>query len=136
LISGLAPTVANGYFGEHAGANANNLTKPGIPCPIIADASPHATNVEVCGNDGMTGSLLVYTLSVAADGQNITKIQVFGGWQDAGRNAQDQALSAPYAFSLDAQVVNRAECCWMETHPAPQLAAGTSCSGLRGENSR
>jgi len=47
LISGLVPAVANGNFGEYTGANANNLTKPGIPLTIYAYSSPQATNLEV-----------------------------------------------------------------------------------------
>ena len=55
LISGLVPTVANGNFGEYTGANTNNLTRPGIPLTIYAYSSPQATNLEVCGNDGICG---------------------------------------------------------------------------------
>jgi hypothetical protein len=69
LISGLVPTVANGNFGEYTGANANNLAKPGIPLTIYAYSSVQATNLEVCGNDGTAGSLLVYTLPAATYGQ-------------------------------------------------------------------
>ena len=89
LISGLAPTVATGNFGEYTGANANNLTKPGIPLTIYAYSSPQATNLEVCGNDGVAGSLLVYTLPASAYGYDLTNITVFGGWQDNGRDSQE-----------------------------------------------
>jgi hypothetical protein len=87
LIAGLAPTVASGNFGEYTGANANNLTKPGIPLTIYAYSSPQATNLEVCGNDGTAGSLLVYTLPASTYGYNITNVTVYGGWQDGGRDA-------------------------------------------------
>src|ERR1700733_6248223 len=60
VIAGLVPTVANGNFGEYTGANAINLTKPGIPLTIYAVGSPQVTNLEVCGNDGTAGSLLIY----------------------------------------------------------------------------
>jgi alpha-L-rhamnosidase len=92
LISGLVPTVATGNFGEYTGANANNLTKAGIPLAIYAYSSIQATNLEVCGNDGTAGSLLVYTLPATTYGQNITNITVYGGWQDAGRDAQDYTV--------------------------------------------
>ncbi len=92
LISGLVPMVANGNFGEYTGANANNLTKPGIPLTIYAYSSPQATNLEVCGNDGTAGSLLVYTLPISTYGYNLTSITVYGGWQDAGRDAQDYTV--------------------------------------------
>ncbi len=84
-ISGLAPTVANGNFGEYTGANANNLTKPGIPLTIYAYSSIQATNLEGCGNDGTAGLLLVYTLPASTYGYNITNITVYGGWQEVSK---------------------------------------------------
>lgn len=99
LISGLAPTVANGNFGEYTGANVNNLTQPGISLTIHANGSPGITNQEVCGNDGIAGSLLVYTLPSTAYGYNLTNITVYGGWQDAGRDAQDYTVSCSTAAS-------------------------------------
>src|SRR5260370_28486526 len=84
LISGLVPTVANGNFGEYTGANANNMTKPGIPLTIYAYSSPQATNLEVCGNDGTAGPLLVFTLPPSPYGYNIPHISVYssptGNW--------------------------------------------------------
>ena len=79
LVAGLAPSVANGNFGEYTAANANNLTKPGIPLTIYAYSSPQATNLEVCGNDGTAGSLLVYTLPASTYGYDVTNITVYGG---------------------------------------------------------
>ncbi len=92
LISGLAPTTALGNFGEYTGGKASNLTKPGIPLTIYAYSSPQATNLEVCGNDGTAGSSLVYTLPASTFGYNLTNITVYGGWQDAGRDAQDYTI--------------------------------------------
>ena len=92
LISGLAPAVANGDFGEYTGANANNLTKPAIPLTIYSYSSPQATNLEVCGNDGVAGSLLVYTLPASTYGYDLTNITVYGGWQDNGRDSQDYTI--------------------------------------------
>ena len=88
LISELAPTVANGNFAEHTGANVNNLTQPVMPLTIHAN-SDIQTNMETCGNDGTAGSSLVYTLPACTYGYNLTNIMVYGGWQDAGRDAQD-----------------------------------------------
>src|SRR5450759_305804 len=76
LISGLVSTVANGNFGEYTGANANNLTKPGVPLTIYAYSSPQATNLEVCGNDGTAGRVLVYTLPASTYGYDLTNITV------------------------------------------------------------
>ena len=92
LLAGLVPTVANGNFGEYTGANANNLTASGIPLTIYAYSSPQATNLEVCGDDGISGSLLVYTLPAATYGYDLTNITVYGGWQDNGRDAQDYTV--------------------------------------------
>jgi alpha-L-rhamnosidase len=92
LIAGLAPTTANGDFGEYTGANANNLTRPGIALTAYAYSSPQATNLEVCGDDGTAGALLVYTLPASTFGYNLTNITVYGGWQDNGRDAQDYTV--------------------------------------------
>jgi len=93
LLAGLMPTVANGNFGEYTSANANNLTKPGQPLTIHPPSSAEATNLAVCGNDGVAGSLLVYTLPASSYGYDLTNITVYGGWQDAGRDAQDYTVS-------------------------------------------
>jgi hypothetical protein len=105
LISGLAPTVTAGNFGEYTGANVHNLTAPGVPLTIYAYSSPLATNLEVCGNDGTAGALVEYTLPAATYGYDLTNITVYGGWQDAGRDAQDytvyySAASNPKVFIL------------------------------------
>lgn len=109
LISGLAPTAANGNFSQYTGANANNLTKPGILLTINAYSSPQATNLEVCGNDGTAGALLVYTLPSATYGYDLTNITVYGGWQDSGRDSQAytvyySTVANPGSFSLLAVV--------------------------------
>jgi len=93
LIAGLVPTVADGNFGEYTGANATNLTKPGIPLTIYAVGSPQVTNLELCGNDGTAGALLVYTLPASPYGFDLTNITVNGGWQDNGRDSQAYTVS-------------------------------------------
>ena len=92
LISGLAPTVANGDFGEYTGGTAANLTARGVSSTMYAYSSAQATNVEVCGDDGTSGALLVYALPPSTYGFNLTNITVYGGWQDAGRDAQDYTV--------------------------------------------
>ena len=88
LIAGLAPVVAVGDFSQYTGANVTNLTTVGMPLTINAYSSVQATNLEVCGNDGTAGSLLVYTLPASTFGYDLTNITVYGGWQDNGRDAQ------------------------------------------------
>jgi len=93
LIAGAIPTIANGNFSQYTGANASNLTRPGIPLTINAFSSPQATNLEVCGNDGTAGALLVYLLPAANYGYDLTNITVYGGWQDNGRDSQAYTIS-------------------------------------------
>ena len=93
LVSGLVPTLADGDFGEYNGANAGNLTKPGIPLTIYAHGSPQATNLEVCGNDGKAGRMLAYVLPTAVYGYDLTNITLYGGWQDNGRDSQACTIS-------------------------------------------
>ena len=88
LIAGRTPTVVSGNFSQYTGANVNNLTMPGISLTINAYSSVQATNLEVCGDDGSAGSLLVYALPVSSYGYDLTNITVFGGWQDNGRDSQ------------------------------------------------
>ena len=92
LISGLAPAVANGNFGQYTGGNATNLTRSGVRLTIYSTSSAQATNLVVCGDNGTAGSLLVYTLPATPFGQDITNITVYGGWQDSGRDAQDYTV--------------------------------------------
>lgn len=108
LISGLVPTTANGNFGEYTTGTANHLTVPGMPLTINPYANSSSSNLEVCGNDGTAGSLLVYTLPASADGYNLTNITVYGGWQDGGRDAQDYTVyySTAEAPSLFFQLTN------------------------------
>ncbi|HEY4416435.1 MAG TPA: alpha-L-rhamnosidase C-terminal domain-containing protein [Verrucomicrobiae bacterium] len=101
LISGLAPTMSNGNFSEYTGANAANLTQPGIPLTIYAYSSPQATNLEVAGNDGTAGSSLVYTLPATPYGYDLANITTYGGWQDNGRDSQAYTVSYATAVNPD-----------------------------------
>jgi hypothetical protein len=104
LLDNLAPTTATGNFGEFGtGGSANNLTTVGESIQVRSYSG--AGNLEMCGNDGTAGSLLVYTLTngAPANGYNITNITVYGGWQDNGRDAQDytvyySTVAAPTTF--------------------------------------
>ena len=120
LLSGLVPSVATGNFGEYTGATASNLTKPGMALTIEAYSSPQATNLAVCGNDGSSGSLLVYTLPAAANGYDLTNITVYGGWQDAGRDAQDYTVY----YSTAANAGNFSRLTSVSYLPANPMAGG------------
>lgn len=105
LISALVPTVAVGNFGQYTNANANNLTQPGGGLTIYAYNSSLATNLEVCGNNGTAGSLLVYTLPTSSYGYDLSNITVYGGWQDSGRDSQAYTVSYSTVESPDAFIM-------------------------------
>jgi hypothetical protein len=106
LLTNLPPTTATGNFGEFGtGGAAANLTTVGESIQVRSYSG--AGNLEMCGNDGTAGNALVYTLTNAAPayGYNITNITVYGGWQDAGRDAQDytvlySTVSDPTIFKI------------------------------------
>jgi len=69
-----------------------------------------STNYVTCGNGSGAGSLLIYTLTNSATGYDLTKITVYGGWADNGRDQQAYAVyystvSAPTNF-ISLAVVN------------------------------
>jgi hypothetical protein len=100
LLDNLVPTTATGNFAEFGtGGSANNLTTVGESVQVRSYSG--AGNLEMCGNDGTCGSLLVYTLTNGAPafGYNITNITVYGGWQDNGRDAQNYTI---YYSTVDA----------------------------------
>ena len=91
LLDNLTPTSSLGNFGEYGtGGNANNLTTVGESVQIRAYSG--AGNLEMVGDDGTCGRFVTYTMPASAHGYNLTNITVFGGWQDAGRDAQEYTI--------------------------------------------
>ena len=91
LLDNLAPATVLGNFAEFGtGGNAANLTTVGESIQVRAFSG--AGNLEMAGDDSGAGHLLVYTLPASANGYDLTNISVYGGWQDAGRDAQDYTV--------------------------------------------
>jgi hypothetical protein len=95
LITGLAPTTANGNF--------NQETSGGTP--VLTDAmigqSGTVSTFATCGSSG--GSLLTYTLTNTVNGSDVTNIVVYSGWGDGGRDGQYydvsySTIAAPTTF--------------------------------------
>ena len=92
LISGATPSASAGNFALEAGGGLPVVTdgafgtitrrpvagQPGEPHPAFATAGPGA------------GTTVTYALNTAANplGYNISGIDVYGGWNDAGRDQQ------------------------------------------------
>jgi hypothetical protein len=109
LLDGLSPSTTAGNFGQFTGGAASNLTQAGNSLTIYPYSSPQANKLQVAGNNGTAGSLLVYTLPASSHGYDLSKINVYGGWQDSGRDAQAFTVSYstvanPSTFVLLAQV--------------------------------
>jgi hypothetical protein len=91
LIAGSAPSSSVGDFSlAHAG---------GIP--VLTDGQygtlPPEGNASVqlatCGRIGaLAGSSIIYTLPASANGYDLTKAVIYGGWSDAGRDQQQYIL--------------------------------------------
>jgi hypothetical protein len=87
LINGLAPSASAGTFTQEGAGGTPVLTNGSFPSPITR--SPDPTNnfqfsaFATGGNAG--GTSVTYTL--AAPG-NVHSIDVYGGWQDGGRDQQ------------------------------------------------
>lgn len=93
LLDGVAPSTMAGNFGQYTGGSASNLTQPSTSLTIYPYSSPQANKLQVAGNNGVAGSLLVYTLPASSHGYDLAKIAVYGGWQDNGRDAQAFTVS-------------------------------------------
>ena len=101
IISGAVPTTGlyqTGFNRENAGG-----------LPVLTDnqaghvGSGNNSTLATLGTAG--GQLMIYTLPPSAGGYNISNIVTYGGWGDAGRNAQDYTVSystvaAPTTFIL------------------------------------
>ena len=109
LIGGEAPSSASGNFSlEVPGRSVNSLTAGGIGgLTRISGTVGYTTskNYVTCGNSGGAGASVVYTLAGSASGYDLSRIVVYGGWADAGRDQQAytvyySTVAAPATFSL------------------------------------
>ena len=108
IIYGQSPSGTNGNFNLEtfgAGRNVNELTA-GDSLTISQPGGVTSTNYVTCGNNGVSGSLVIYSLTnTSAGGYNLTNITVYGGWKDNGRDQQAYTvyysqISAPATFIL------------------------------------
>ena len=109
LIAGQSPSSASGNFSlEAPGRNVSSLTSDGsISLRQISGTSGRttSTNYVTCGNNDGAGSLITYTLTGSVSGYDLTKITVYGGWTDEGRDQQAytvyySTVAAPTTFNL------------------------------------
>ena len=111
LIAGHAPGSTSGDFSEEIpGRSVNSLTAGGNDAITVINGTygyTTSTNYVTCGNGagsgGNAGSIIVYTLTGATNGYDLTNITVYGGWGDAGRDQQAytvyySAIAAPANF--------------------------------------
>ena len=94
MIAGDLPTViGTGTFQNQGGTGPESLLTDG---GIGFVQNNSITNYVTCGSDNGGGgavSNIVFTLPASAGGYNITNIQVYGGWDDNGRDAQRYTIS-------------------------------------------
>lgn len=102
LLTGLTPTTSMGNFTQEGAGGAGVLNNGSFTSPITRDGGgpfPFGT-FATGGNAG--GTQLIYTLTTPA---NIGIIDVYGGWQDGGRDQQSYSIFfstslAPLTFNL------------------------------------
>jgi hypothetical protein len=108
LIAGQSPSTALGNFSvpTSPGASVNFLTAGGngaITVLGVLGNTSCSTNYVTCGNGSGAGSLIIYTLTGATQGYNLTNLTVYGGWTDDGRDQQAytvyySTIAAPTSF--------------------------------------
>jgi len=105
LIAGKTPsTVGSGNFEQSIAV----LTDGVFGRLTYGTGAPTVTQVT-CGNAYGAGQSITYTLGASANGYTLSKIVVYGGWCDAGRDQQAytvyySTVANPTAFTLLASV--------------------------------
>lgn len=93
LINGTAPSASTGNFALEMGGGLPALTDGAFGTitrrPVTGTPEPHPA-FATAGNANGAGSVATYTLNLAASplGYNLSRIDVYGGWNDAGRDQQ------------------------------------------------
>ena len=109
LIAGRSPGSTSGNFSlEVPGRSVGSLTAGGSgSLTKISGTAGYTTsmNYVTCGNGSGAGASVIYALTGATNGLNLTNIMVYGGWADAGRDQQAYTVyyskvSAPATFFL------------------------------------
>jgi hypothetical protein len=122
LVNGAAPSASAGNFALESGGGTPVLTDGAYGTitrvPVTGTPEPHPA-FATAGNLNASGSSVTYALNTAASplGYNIRQIDVYGGWNDAGRDQQRynvlySTVANPTAFlpltSVDYQPPNTA----------------------------
>ena len=93
LINGAAPGASTGNFALEVGGGLPVLTDGAYGTitrvPVTGTPEPHPA-FATAGNGNGAGSVATYNLNLATSplGYNISRIDVYGGWNDAGRDQQ------------------------------------------------
>lgn len=87
LLNGLTPSAEAGTFTLETAGGTPVLTDGAFPSPILGLPNFQFGAFATGGNGG--GTSVTYTLALARD---IASINVFGGWQDAGRDQQSYSI--------------------------------------------
>ena len=96
LINGLVPSAETGIFTQEGTGGTTVLTDGSFPSPITRDeGGAFQFSSFATGGDG-GGTSVTFTL---ASPVTVTGIDVYGGWQDGGRD--QQKFSIFYAVSAD-----------------------------------
>lgn len=94
LIGGMAPSTSAGNFSLNSNGKAiTALTTPRTLAINPTGGGDNSINYLSCGNGNGAGSSAVYTLPASVTGHTLTKIMVYGGWSDAGRDQQAYTVS-------------------------------------------
>ncbi len=87
LIAGLAPSTANGNFTLEGSGGLPVLTDG------LVGTSGDLTGFATCGAGSGSGSTLIFTLTNAVNGSDVTNIVVYSGWGNYNRDGQYYSLS-------------------------------------------
>jgi len=97
LIAGMLPSTTSGNFSLEASGRSVNILTAGDAGALTKITGPSgytsSTNYVTCGNGGGAGAAIIYTLSGATNGYDVTNITVYGGWADSGRDQQAYTVS-------------------------------------------
>src|SRR5688572_11066563 len=93
LINGTSPAASTGNFALEVGGGLPVLTDGAFGTitrrPVTGTSEPHPA-FATAGNANGAGSVATYNLNLVASplGYNLSQIDVYGGWNDAGRDQQ------------------------------------------------
>ena len=100
LIAGMLPSSvgAGGFAQDYGGGTYGTIAglpalTDGVLAPMGAGATAYGGQYATCGYDNGSGAYVIYTLSAAANGYNITNITTYTTWGDSAISQQKYAVS-------------------------------------------